>query len=110
LTFYFFPDTSQQLAAGGWFFGTQSSFPSSGSERMVQLSYVDAQGQTWSTSVFGQTAFSFFEVSDVAPFQPNENRQNTQRMNVSWQCQLFRSDPFEARSFSGSGVIGVAVP
>lgn len=110
LSFDIYPDTSGQVKTGTVNFTEAQSTPVADGFGGVRIHYVDLDGQIWISELLPQPAGSFFRVNYITDYLKNEQEQNTQQLDVSWQCLLTNLLSGEERTFSGSGVIGVAVP
>ena len=75
----------------------------------VTLIYTDDQGIEYRSDQNTQESLSFFEVTEVAPFQENENGDQTLKLTVKYQCDLWSSDG-QKKSIEGEGTIAMAYP
>lgn len=78
----------------------------------VWIEYGDETGRIFSSALGVQDTVSgnFFRIFSREPFEPSENGQPTEKLEVSFQCRLYDSDGQFRGILSGTGAIAVALP
>lgn len=85
----------------------QSSFYFDG---QIAIQWIDPEGIQWRSDLSPQPqGFSFFEVLEMEPYEPNENGLETRKLRVNFNCTLFNAAG-DSRPFTGQGVIAMARP
>ncbi|MEP7267777.1 MAG: hypothetical protein ABI844_09125 [Saprospiraceae bacterium] len=75
----------------------------------VEFSYIDINGKEWSTAFDSQPAISSFEILESTDYQLNDKKQNTKKLKIKLQAQLFTAQG-ESQIIRLAGTMGVAVP
>jgi hypothetical protein len=75
----------------------------------AEMIYTDENGQVWTTANTNQKANSFFEIIQVKPYQVNDQKQSTRKLQISFSADFYNA----ARSsitIKGNGTMAVAFP
>ena len=78
----------------------------------VWVEYADGQGHLFSSALGVQDnqGSAFFEVLSKELFEPNQNGQPIDKLEISFQCRLYGADGQLFGTLSGGGIIAVAHP
>ncbi|MEP7321503.1 MAG: hypothetical protein ABI761_06270 [Saprospiraceae bacterium] len=75
----------------------------------VELIYTDENGQIWTTATANQKPNYFFEIIQVKPYQSNDMKQPTRKLEISFSADFFNAAR-SSISIKGNGTIAVAYP
>lgn len=75
----------------------------------IRISFTDENGVVYKTDTKPQAMNNSFTINSITDYELNENNQKTKKLNISFNCRVFRGDDvIEIKN--GKAVIAIAYP